>query len=759
MHRLCTRLALLLAALPLAAALMPRAHANGILITETVGPVPPDMPRVRPPQPPTPVPPARTGPVRLTSHRVSAQVVDQTAEVTVEQTFHSDADRQLEGTYLFPLPEGASVGKFAMTMGGRMVEGAVLEAKEARRVYESIVSRRRDPGLLEYMGRGLFQARVFPIEPRADLTIRLVFQLVLREDAGTVEFRYPLASERLNGQPVQEVVVDVKVESSVDLKTVWSPSHEVAVSREGERKARVSFERSGRRQDKDFLLYLGRSPEAVGFSLASSRQAGEDGTFMAVFAPRQQVAAELVAPKDVVYVLDTSGSMAGEKLEQARRALKLGVNLLRAGDRFNVIGFSTAVNPFREALVEADAATKTAASAWIDGLQAVGGTNIEGALEAALRNPADGRLRIVVFITDGLPTIGERTTEGLLKRAAQWNAARARVFTFGVGADLDVAMLDRLAEGTNGARDYVSPGEDLELVTGRFFTKVDRPVLTDVTVELGAGVSEVYPQRIPDVFAGSQVVLLGRYRESGERTLLLRGKMGGKEVVFEHRGTFAATAGAPWLTRLWAHRKVAFLLDDIRLHGETREAVDEVVRLATRYAIVTPYTAGLVVEDGELEGRGPGPRPQAAERLRDRLALPRTPADGRGALPGLVAPPGSGAAPEPAPAPTAASGGLKKAKESLADDEEQTDADSATARARERVQAVGARSFVLKGDGRWVDTAYDGRQPTVKVEAFSEAWMALLGKGDDVAQVLALGEKLVFVLAGTAYEVVPAAAR
>ena len=305
-----------------------------------------------------------------------------------------------------------------------MVEGAVIEANEARRVYQSIVSRRRDPGLLEYMGRGLFQARVFPIMPREDLTIRLSFSLVLRDDLGTIEFRYPLASDRLNGQPVEEVVVDVKVESAVDIKTVWSPSHEVAISRDGERKARVSFERSGRRQDKDFLLYVGRSPEAVGFSFASTRPGGEDGTFFAVFAPRQTASRDELVPKDVVYVLDTSGSMAGEKMEQGRRALKQGVALLRDGDRFNLVGFSTGVNSFREGLVEMNAELRAHALAWIERCSpwAAQARPARSRQRSSRRRPAG----MVVFITDGKPTVGERDT-GMLRTPGVERREGARV--------------------------------------------------------------------------------------------------------------------------------------------------------------------------------------------------------------------------------------------------------------------------------------------------------------------------------------------
>jgi Ca-activated chloride channel family protein len=744
------------------ALLAPPARANGIMVTGSPGEGP-GRQRLR-------------TPVRLTQHRVDATVTDTVAEVTVEQTFFNDSGRQLEGTYLFPLPEGAAVGKFSMTMLGKMVQGEIIEAKQARRIYEGIVRRSRDPGLLEYMGRGLFRARVFPIEPRKDLTIKLTFQQVLPEDAGTIEWRYPLATDRMNGAPVDRVFVKVDVESSVDLKAIYSPTHTAEVQRSGDRAASVTYERSGLRQSKDFLLYVGRSPDAVGFSFLSHKAPAEDGTFMTVLAPKVEVKAADRVPKDIVYVLDTSGSMAGEKIQQAREALKYGVRTLDAGDRFDVIAFSTGVRPFREKLVQATPDVREAAAAWIDGLGASGGTNIAGALVEAMKRKSAGRLFMVVFITDGRPTVGDRDAAAILARVEAENAANVRVFTFGVGYDLDVALLDRIAEATNGARDYVTPGEDIEIVTGRFFRKVAQPVLSNVRVEMGEGVYDVYPQKLPDLFAGGQVVVFGRYRAAGERLIRLTGDVAGKPVTYDYEAKFRGGEGAGFLPRLWAHRKVAFLLDEIRLHGENEELVNEVVRLATRHAIVTPYTAGLVVEDGAVR------REEVLFQIGGRNAgVP--PRDGRGksGAPGGAVPPGmrgpsdptppppappSGAPPRPlatpdAPAPTTpalppkaaadASKDLDRRKKGFARDD-----DGKLAKVREKVRAVGGKSFVLREDGRWTDTAWDGKQETKKIEALSDAYFELMAKGDKVAKYLALGERVVFVLDETAYEIVPA---
>jgi Ca-activated chloride channel family protein len=725
------------------------ARANGIfvggetMLPPTPGPRRPGMPR---------------SPVRLVGHRVRAKLNDRLADVTVEQVFHNDAPRQLEGTYLFPLPEGATVSNFAMTMGGRMVEGQIVEAEHARRIYEDIVRSRRDPGLLEYVGRGVFRARVFPIEPHSDLTIRLVYQQVLPEDAGTLELRYPLATDRMNGTPVDDVLVDVQVESPVPIRALYSPSHDVAVAREGDRRARVTYERSRKTtQDRDFLLYVGRSPADVGSSFLSSRAAGEDGTFLAVFAPSTEVPSDRRVPKDVVFVLDVSGSMAGPKMDQARKALVYGIRTLSAGDRFNAIAFSTGLNPFRDALVDATGEVKEAAVRWAEGLQAAGGTNIEGALAQSLPLLGGDRLSMVVFITDGRPSIGERNPDTIVKQVEAAARGRTRVFTFGVGFDLDVGLLDRIAETTHGARDYVTPEEDIEIATGRFFRKVQEPVMTDVRIDFGPGVHDVYPQRLPDLFAGGQVTVFGRYRETGARKVRLTGRVGGREVTQELDVNFRGEEAAPFLPRLWAHRKVAFLIDEIRLHGENKELVDEVIRLATRYAIVTPYTAGLVVEESELERL-----PAASWRLRlsdGRSRPPGDPAPGSaGGGAGGIAPPAT----VPPPAPSAevakkeakASTDLAKRKEALGGAGRDDKDDEGLAKAQERVQTVEGKSFVQHADGRWIDTAYDGKAETTKVPAYSEAWFTL-SKDAKIAKILALGDRVVFLHDGKVYEVIP----
>ena len=741
-------------------AMAPAASANGILISSRPGVTPPMHPPHRPFRRPRPL-------VTLEGHKVDATIDGRVASVTVEQVFRNHSGRQLEGTYLFPLPEGASVSQWSMTMFGKMVRGEIMEAKKARQIYQDIVSRRRDPGLLEYMGRGLFRARVFPIEPNKTTTIRLTFQQVLPEDAGTMEFRYPLATEKMNANPVKSAVVNINVQSDVPLTAIYSPSHNIDVKKDGDKKAIVSYERGNRRQARDLVVYFTKSRDAVGFSMQSTKGVGTDGTFMAVLAPKTDVAVGDLVPKDVVYVLDTSGSMAGKKMDQAQKALAYGVSLLRPEDRFNVLTFSVEARPWVDGLQPANKETKDAATQWIRERRAAGGTNIDDALSKALAFRSGDRLFMVVFITDGRPTVGEVKTEALVKKVKSQNTSNTRVFTFGVGHDLDVALLDKIAEATRAARDYVQPNEDIEIVTGRFFRKVEQPVLTDVRIAFGGDTRDVYPKVMPDFFAGSQLTVFGRYTKPGTRTVRVRGRIGKREITYEYQTELQSDGKrGKYLPRLWAHRKVAYMLDEIRLNGENKELVDEIIRLAKKHAIVTPYTAGLVVEESELATLADDRASGGRSAPRPRVGLGG--GSGRG---GFNAPAAAAPSTPSADGPARAEAG-KKAKDSKridrlrksaaeeVDEEEGEDRDGLR-RVRERVRHAAGKSFTYDAKGRWVDTTYlqgtwpKDHKPT-KIEAFSKAYFDLLAKGEDIAKILAIGERIVFVYDGVVYDVAPA---
>ncbi|MHC4930966.1 MAG: VIT domain-containing protein [Planctomycetota bacterium] len=664
-------------------------------------------------------------PIALGEHRVEAKIQDQLAAVTVEQTFRNKTGLQLEGTYLFPLPEGASVSDFAMTMGGKMVTGEILDADRARSIYRSIVQRSRDPGLLEYLGKGLFRARVFPIEPDGEIKIRLNYQQILPETGGATEFRYPLRNRMRAGS----VLVDLQYQSSVDLKTVFCPSHSVSVERGGERTARVTYESSRRRPERNMVVYFGRNEDELGFSLLSHKPGAEDGTFLSVFAPKVAVRPDRAIPRDVLYILDRSGSMQGEKMRQAKRALQYGVGLLRKQDRFNLIAFASDWRHFKREFVPATDAARKQAGGWIARLDARGGTALEAALASGLRRGTKERLFLVVLLTDGRPTVGIKDPETILEQVKKANKFDARVFTFGVGEDLDVRLLDRIAEATRGARDYVAPDEEIATVTGRFFRKIDQPVLADLEVEFGEGVGQIYPRRLPDLFAGDQLILLGRYAKAGARTVRVSGTCGGGRMTYEFGVTFLDKEHSSYLPRLWAQRKVAFLLDEIRLHGPNKELVDEIRELGVRYSLVTPYTAGLVVDE---HGRPNGGVPPGLRAPTDPEAPPPPPSDSGGASGPTT--PGS---------PVFYSKELKKAKR------------DAVIRDSARIKAIADKTFRMDARGRWVDAAWDETTEPKVIEAFSDAYFDLIDKSEKIAKYLALGERVLFVFEGKPYEIVP----
>ena len=499
--------------------------------------------------------------------------------------------------------------EFTMVMNGKTVKGEVLEKDKAREIYEGIVARMQDPALLEFVGTRLFKARVFPLPARGTAQISLTYVEHLAREGGVVEYRYPLKTRPYNPAPVGTVGVHVSVKSDSEIKTVFSSSHQVDKARKNPKHVDVSFEQKQHDADRDFYLFYTLSNREFGLHLLSDGADEKGGYFLMTLAPKQEFAKDEVQPKDIVFVVDTSGSMREhEKMAQAKKALSYGLKGLSPRDRFNVVSFSTEARAFGSGVISATPEAVGRAIGFVDDLEAVGGTNIHDALLEGfekLGQADDGRVRLVVFLTDGLPTVGETRLESIVKAVAKRNASHARVFVFGVGYDVNTQLLDRIAEGNRGSRDYVTPGQNLELKLSSFFDKVAYPVFSDLSVSIdGVETFDVYPKRIPDLFKGSELTVLGRYKGAGTHAIRLSGQSGGKGRVFVFEGKFAeGKTERDFLSVLWARRKVGYLWDQIRLHGNNDELRQEIVRLGKKYAIATPYTSFLVVEDETVAQR------------------------------------------------------------------------------------------------------------------------------------------------------------
>ena len=707
-------------------------------------------------------------PLEVSYHRVSVSVTDLVAVTTVDEEFYNPNRQRLEGTYIFPLPQGAHIDKFSMDIGGKMMEAELLPADKARAYYEDIVRRMKDPALLEYVGRGAFKLRVYPIEPMAGKRVRITYSELLKSDSGIVEYTYPLNTEKFSAAAVKDVSVKVTLEGRDQLKSVFCPSHPAEIRRDGDRRAVVGWEGRNVWPDTDFKVIFSRTPNPLGIDLVASRDNdGEDGYFMLLASPGAAPAGT-IQPKDICFVLDTSGSMAGAKLDQAKKALRFCLANLGADDRFEVVRFSTETEPLFGHLVAADSSHIAQANAFVDGLRPIGGTAIEDALAraAALRSTggSGGRPYMVIFLTDGLPTIGE-TGEDALVATVRGAAANMRIFTFGIGTDVNAHLLDRIASETRAVSQYVLPKEDIEVKVSSFYSKIRDPVLTNVSIAFtnpSIRVTQLQPSTMPDLFNGDMLTVFGRYSGSGAAAVKISGTFNGKPRVFAADVSFPArTTGGSFVPQLWATRRVGWLLDEMRMHGESSELKDEVIRLSRDFGIVTPYTAYLVLEDEDRRSIPVNLRSyQEMEKDRDavdsaktRLDSVRREAASEASRAGASAVENSMAMQDmksvttvPQAAPSA--GLAKKSPPPMADGAGGYRAAQAQNYAQQ-VRVVGGRAFYQNGS-IWTDSSAQSLRGLVQkqVRFGSAEYFDLMKKSPAAAQWLALGNNVDVVLDG-----------
>src|SRR5881396_2272317 len=578
------------------------------------GIVPPPWPSPRPrPEPwprPWPVPPPRIyqfAPLEVTRHQASVRINDQLAATSIEQEFYNPNDQRIEGTFLFPVPKGAQIKKFTMEIDGKPVEAELMSADKARGIYEDIVRKSRDPALLEYAGQDVFKVRIFPIEPRAKKRVSLSYSQLLKSDSGLVGYTYPLNTEKFSAKPIPDLSLKIEVETKRPLKSIYSPSHNVEIKRHGEKKATVGYEARNVKPDTDFQIFFAPEADDIGVNLMTYRTSSDDGYFLLLASPGIDPNDKKALPKDVAFVLDTSGSMAGKKLDQAKRALLFCVENLNEDDHFEIIRFSTETEPLFNKLTVASKENRSRANEFIKELKPIGGTAIDDALRKALalRSEKADRPFAVIFLTDGLPTIGNTDENQIVANAKKSSGGNVRVFCFGIGHDVNTHLLDKITEETRAFSQYVLPEEDIEVKVSNFFAKIKDPVLTDPTLSFTGDirVTKLYPSPLTDLFKGEQLVLAGRYTGKGASAVVLEGTVNGARKKLTYDVNFSGeTTEHDFIPRLWATRRVGYLLEEIRLHGENAELKDEVTELARKYSIVTPYTAYLIIEDEARRG-------------------------------------------------------------------------------------------------------------------------------------------------------------
>ncbi len=697
--------------------------------------------------------------LRIDFHRVTVKIENQIAHTTIDMKFENDGNTQAEGTWIFPVPLGASVDSLTMYINDQPIKAQVLDANDAQAQYDAIVRQYRDPVLLKYVGTQAIQANIFPIPPGESRRITLTYTQALEVDNGLIHYVYPFNVTKLYGaRPVEDASISVDVTSNDPVSNIYSPSHSIVINRSDDTHFNVGWEQSDYIPDQDFSLYYGIASNTINVNMLTYRDsANADGFFMMMVQPPLQPPQDTVIARDIIVVLDQSGSMQGDKWNQAQQAADYVLQHLNSGDRFNAILFSTGWRLYANSLQPSSDASD--AVNWIDGQDADGGTDINGALATALNMTDKERPTTILFLTDGLPTEGETDAQTILKNVDSEAGSNVSLFSFGVGDDVNTTLLDSLARDHHGASSYVRPNERIDEVVASLYSKIGSPVLTNVKLSVSgdAVLDTMYPSTpLPDLFAGNQLTIVGRYHGSANNiSVTLSGDVSGKDQSFTYSnlGLRQNAGGDPFVARLWATRRIGDLLNTIRLDGESPELVQSVVDLSVRYGIITPYTSFLISDQDILSQSG---RQAAQDNFSQTAQQLQSQVSGAGAVDAASAAGILQAANAPAPMlmaiPTSTAGGMGGAAPQVANGTVMQTQEDQQAQ-QNPIQTVGDKTFLFQNN-TWTDTTFTpDTMTTQKVVFLSDDYFKLLADKPELAQYFAIGDHVIVVLDGTAYEV------
>jgi Ca-activated chloride channel family protein len=537
---------------------------------------------------------------------LSVDIRDQTAKVLLRQTVRNTGNGILELDFLAPLPLNGSVSGLTLVADGKELAGQIYPKDEAFRIYQNIVSQLRDPALLEFAGQGLYRARAFPVERGKEATLDLSMEYLLPKDGGRVDLDFPLANSLTQGRTVGRQEISVRIRGA-NIGGVFSPQDGVKIERSGDM-ATVALDLEKVPPLSSFQLHYQEAPGPMGGMVLSHKpDPREDGYFL--FLAEPSGAAEPEGPgatKTVVFVLDRSGSMSGSKFRQAKAALSFVLERLDPDDRFDLIDFSSDISLWRPEIEAMSPSSRSEAQNYVKSLRAGGGTNIEEALAAALALEFGDDPAYLIFLTDGEPTEGETDEIRLADVVKKADRDRGvRIFSFGVGERVNARLLERLSGGSSGSTAFVAPQENIEDKVSSFFSKITYPALVKPALDISLRTNRLIPSRLPDLFRGTQLAVVGRYPAGGEATLTLAGQEGSERRSYTYRAELARgpSANGQQIARLWAQRRAGQIIEEIDLAARSTpnpELVDELVELSRRYGIMTPYTSFLAAEDQQL---------------------------------------------------------------------------------------------------------------------------------------------------------------
>lgn len=582
-------------------------HGQGVLIDEA-----PragehwQLPRPRPDRPSPPI-----SSYTISELSVQASVKNQLAETQVIQTFRNTGSTQIEARFVFPLPYEGAIDQMTFLVDGKEFEAKLLPADEARRIYQGYLQRNQDPALVQWLGTGMFQTSVFPIPVGASRTVTLRYSQLLRRDGNLTDYLFPLSTARYTSLPIEKLSIRVALAESEEIKNVYSPTHELEIKRDDARNVVVTGQWTNMVPNTDLrLVYDVAAGPLTASVLSTWPQDEEQGYFVLLARPTFDLQAVPPQQKNVVFVVDQSGSMSGEKMQQAREAAKFVLQNLRPGDHFNIISYHSTIQMLSPEPLVFNDQSRSQAMGFVNSIYPGGMTNIDEALAKAFATLPDNALpSYLVFLTDGLPTVGEKNEMKIAATCRRLNQSKARMISFGVGFDVNSRLLDRLSRDHRGQSEYVLPNEDLEAAVARLYSKISTPVVTNMVIEFngerheveqGPLVDRVYPRDHSELYAGNQLVLIGRYRQGGQVNVKVKGRVGEEDQEFDFDrklSTRGENSQFPLVSKLWAMRRIGELIDEIDLEGKNSELVNELTALSLQHGIVTPFTAYLADEN------------------------------------------------------------------------------------------------------------------------------------------------------------------
>jgi Ca-activated chloride channel family protein len=684
-------------------------------------------------------------PVSMLEHYAEISISEDIAKITVNEVFYNNSDQTVEVMYLFPIPEQSFITDFKLTVNGIVYEGMILEKEEARILYESYVRQQKDPALLEYIDQKMIRIRIFPFAPYETRAVQVEYHHELQKTGDYYKLVYPLKIDTLLKGNIGKVEIRGSIRSSRDVYNVYSPTYNVGYNPQPGEVVTFKYTEEDMFPSDDFVLFIGYGERQYEAYFVNDEEEPGKGTFMLDILPYYLDVGTM--KKNVILVLDKSGSMYGRKYEQALNAANYVLERLNQEDQFGVVLFSDTVSEYKRNLLKYIYSTEEAGRAinWLDSSEASGGTNIYGALNRAMITMLSKyafQNNYVIFLTDGVPTSGITDVNRIAADAIAWaKNTGTKMFIFGVGYDVNTGMLDLLAQESGGMAFYVEENESIETQVSQLFSNVSHPLMTDITVEIAgenAQISDLLPSKNLTIYKDYPLKLFGHYTGEGPIQIRITGKIAGKDgstiVPFEQ--VYEVTLGNndnPYISKLWASRRISELLNHIKLVGETQEDREEIIRLSKKYGIPTPYTSYLV-----LEG--------FASYMRDEADKD-----------GTIAPSSTSLGAQPAAPSLKASGqtAFEASKSQNLMVQSQTTRELEEAYASQNVQRnmknIAGKVFVyFEEEELWVDSEFK-EENVIEITTFSDAYFKLINRIPEFKDYLTVGANFKIAIEGVNY--------